>query len=131
MIYTQKDLKSKTNKELNKIIYELEGLKPSDIQLMCMDVIEQLNQEPELRGAFDDDGSYYGKDYCVVANDMMPLAFEAGLQLLSHKNAHDKENKAYMAIARDDYCCADSKMFSVNDNPLRALAIVYILVKQG
>ena len=69
------------------------------------------------------DGSQYHSvdilDYCTSIEDMMPLVFEERINLLVTHNG-------WVAFSEHD-----TPLESEHKNPLRAAAIVYILVKQG
>jgi len=58
-------------------------------------------------------------DYCNNPSDMMPLVFEKGISLVYM----DEEYEAH------SLCCGDEVNNTLHKNPLRAAAIVYLLIK--
>ena len=69
-------------------------------------------------------------NYCSNPSDIMPLAFGADISLIKDKGAH-----FYCAVSgyddrNNDFARSDSGHVH-NKNPLRAIAIVYLLIKQG
>jgi hypothetical protein len=70
--------------------------------------------------------SYCGSelDYCNSPSDMMPLVFEAGITV----GTYDDEHFAFSGFEGGVYEECWSNMI-YNDNPLRAAAIVYLLMQ--
>ena len=103
MKYTQEQLEAMSDPQLNKLVAKtaikgIHGMLP---------IATILANE--------------GIDYCSNPNDMMPLAFDAGLSLVYM----DPDYEAH------SLCNGDEENNTQHNNGLRALAIVWILVKQG
>jgi len=68
-------------------------------------------------------------DYCNSPSDMMPLVFEAGISL---HNESDDDGVFYCAHNSSDFRHSEyGKHRAWHSNPLRAAAIVYLLIKGG
>lgn len=110
----------------------------SDFEINCV-VTSVVNNEDYSQWAISaDESSFYQcgidgdqfhavdiYDYCKDVIDIMPLVFEAGISLISSGGgwytAHSEDlDVATLKCSHECYC----------SNPLRAAAIVYILVMQ-
>lgn len=117
MIYTQKQLESKTNKEINKIICDLIEFEQAELQRSIINAIEQLNRDQGFNNCVD----YYGHDYCNSHNYIMPLVHKDKIWLSYSSSARATASKWH-----------NGEMIRVeHDNPLRAFAIAWVLINQG
>lgn len=124
MIYTQEQLEAMSDLELNKSL---------SILADDYEEIPSYGKEVIIGGKqcyYDDARNIHEChcDYIDSYEDMMPLAFDAELSLISNYN------KTYTACSEvlgslDDHAIYEDAI--THKNPLRALAIVWILVKQG
>lgn len=125
-MYTQKELESKSDKDLNKLVYEAEGLKPSSNDLIIEETLELMrDSDPLLRMALPITDRYYGKDYCNNWSDMGPIIdkHEITMKAPNYNQVDHWEVSSCIFTDGLGFCYgADHK------NPLRAAAIVYLLM---
>lgn len=122
----KQDYEKKTDFEINKMILEIESKKEG----VSISNIRPHRLSSKLKAlkcfgnivVFDIEGESSQIDYCNNPSDMMPLAWEHGISLI--------HESCYWTAASDDLNEAWDSTHSADDkNPLRAAAIVYLLMQ--
>lgn len=130
MKYTKEQLQAMSDKEINTalatLVFDAQGAPYVINQTVALGKMDKLRQDClgyELYPHAIDVICGFGMriDYCNTPNDIMPLAFEYGVEYkklpLTQKFAADSPS--------------DYHSRCVNENPLRAIACCLILVLQG
>ena len=127
MKYSKEQLEAMSDLQLNRVIaFELFKLTPDQSIIKHQDSGKCTRNYKDSAVSVGEFGCLSFGDYVSDYSLMMPLVFEAGISLISSGGgwytAHsDDLDVATIKCSHESYC----------SNPLRAAAIVYILVKQG
>ena len=103
---------------------QLEQLSDLEINKLIAD-IEQIELELDESGTFYWDECWV-YDPCNSSSGMMPLVFESGISLTDPDSSGGK-----VWIASKWFASLRPSIQSRSGNPLRAAAIVYLLMKEG
>lgn len=123
-MYTKEQLQAMSDFEANKALAIAQGRYAGDAG----------DWMPNGVKVSDESSFFYSEvDYCNSPNDIMPLAFEHGLSLVSLTDGYmaSKCKTIFMEEAyRNMKFCDPSDMEFAHENPLRAIACCLILVLQ-
>ncbi len=120
MTYTQEQLEGMSDGEINKLVCEVKGLMLHAHQERW----EKLREESVIAQDWLT-GRFVEFDYCNSPSDMWPLFLETKISIIEPDIEDGKAEYGVGSIYQA------SSVMVAHANPLRAAAIVYILVKQG